>query len=183
MTVDVPPPPEPSTANDTFVDDDDLQALLARERRAKMKKARLDPEEIARRSESEFLPMTDKTDVLLVAEEQQEERANVDMEPKAEEESEGLVFDDTSEFVRAITYDPTAAAAATTQASETPAKREESMPQRSLSPVQPKEEEDDEAVLHAMQVDENDGGLEDGEEVVKPEESEVCCYADSSSQL
>jgi U4/U6.U5 tri-snRNP-associated protein 1 len=37
--------------DDAFVDDEDIQAILARQRRAKVKKAKpLDPEEIARKS-------------------------------------------------------------------------------------------------------------------------------------
>ncbi|KZT40009.1 SART-1 protein [Sistotremastrum suecicum HHB10207 ss-3] len=85
-----------------FVDDDELQAALARERRAKMKKVRsvnnLNPEDIARK----------------IAEEREKETSEANGIKKEEEQvadlgdapSEGLLFDDTSEFVRSIAYDP-----------------------------------------------------------------------------
>ncbi|KIM26365.1 hypothetical protein M408DRAFT_196090 [Serendipita vermifera MAFF 305830] len=69
-----------------FVDDDELQAALARSRKAKMKKIpKLTPEEIARR----------------IAEERETEALNA---MKVEEEV-GLVIDDTSEFVQAVSLD------------------------------------------------------------------------------
>ncbi|KAI0300922.1 SART-1 family-domain-containing protein [Russula brevipes] len=83
--------------NVNFVDDDELQAALASSRRAKIKTKKITPEEIAKR----------------IAEERtrSEERSTTDI-VKAEsgeadgEDPGGLVFDDTSEFVRGITYDP-----------------------------------------------------------------------------
>ncbi|KIK63086.1 hypothetical protein GYMLUDRAFT_163684 [Collybiopsis luxurians FD-317 M1] len=83
-----------------FVDDDELQAALARTRRAKLQKAkRISPEELARRVVEER--------------EAQEREANVKVEDSEDvkmegndEESGGLVFDDTSEFVRAVGNNP-----------------------------------------------------------------------------
>ncbi|CCM01386.1 uncharacterized protein FIBRA_03437 [Fibroporia radiculosa] len=91
--------PRPRNLDANFVDDDELQAALARSRRAKLQKTKkLSPEEIAKR----------------VAEERAKSEAqngdssfNVENGGDGDEES-GLTFDDTSEFVRAITYDPVA---------------------------------------------------------------------------
>ncbi len=182
MAVDEPRP-EPSSANDNnFVDDDDLQAALARERRNKMKKSRrLDPEEIARRSQSlVFSLLSFSTNFFLVAEEQQEESVAADMGMKVEEDEEGLVFDDTSEFVRVIAFDPVAATAAPTQAV---AKREASLPgsPSHLDAPLKEEEDDDEAILHAMQVDENllvDEKQQDEAEVGNS--NHLCGFTDSS---
>ncbi|KAF8507921.1 SART-1 family-domain-containing protein [Gautieria morchelliformis] len=107
MDVDVKQTPSGRVRNldDNFIDDEDLQAVLARQRRAKVKKAKpLDPEEIAR----------------MIAEErvrdQTEEVMRLDIQVKVENDGSGpahdgdlkggLEFDDTSEFVRAIQYNP-----------------------------------------------------------------------------
>jgi U4/U6.U5 tri-snRNP-associated protein 1 len=53
MDVDVKPIlPRERDLNVNFVDDDDLQAALARTRRAKLKAKKLTPEEIAKKSTS-----------------------------------------------------------------------------------------------------------------------------------
>jgi len=53
MDVDVKPVPIERDLNANFVDDDDLQAALARSRRAKvMKTKKLSPEELAKKSMS-----------------------------------------------------------------------------------------------------------------------------------
>lgn len=91
MEVDTPggesaPAPAPrkwASENTSFVDDDDLQASLARQRRAAFKKRqKLRPEDLARqlREESEHTPMEADT-------------------PGENEEEPGLVIDETSEFV------------------------------------------------------------------------------------
>ncbi|KAF8638256.1 hypothetical protein AX17_002278 [Amanita inopinata Kibby_2008] len=76
-----------------FVDDEDLQAALARSRRAKLQKAKkLTPEQLARK----------------IAEQQAHEEAEaqkarkVEDEYQEEEDLSGLTFDDTSEFVRTV---------------------------------------------------------------------------------
>ncbi|KAJ7274378.1 SART-1 family-domain-containing protein [Mycena haematopus] len=84
-----------------FVDDDDLQAALARSRKAKLRKAtKIKPEELARK----------------VAEQRAQEEAEarereiVKVEEMDDEEAAegagGLTFDDTSEFVRAVGNNP-----------------------------------------------------------------------------
>ncbi|CAE6512217.1 unnamed protein product [Rhizoctonia solani] len=73
-----------------FVDDDELQAALARSRRSKARKInKLSPEEIAKR----------------VAEEKNEAEAEEAMRNE-ESVAGGLELDDTSEFVRSVTFDP-----------------------------------------------------------------------------
>jgi U4/U6.U5 tri-snRNP-associated protein 1 len=90
--------PRPRELDANFVDDDELQAALARSRRAKLHKPKkLSPEEIARK----------------VAEERNREQSSQADDPLQIEDAEGgdangLTFDDTSEFVRAISYNTTA---------------------------------------------------------------------------
>lgn len=86
-----------------FVDDDELQAALARSRKAKMKKMpKLTPEEIARRSKSIFSVFEYSLMVFPVAEEKEAEAME---NMKMEQEEVGLVIDDTSEFVQSISLD------------------------------------------------------------------------------
>ncbi|KAJ7756440.1 SART-1 family-domain-containing protein [Mycena maculata] len=80
-----------------FVDDDDLQAVLARSRKAKLHKAtKMTPEQLAQK----------------IAEQRAQEEAEAREIVKAEElddgedGSGGLTFDDTSEFVRAVGNNP-----------------------------------------------------------------------------
>lgn len=96
----------PTTNLDTnFVDDDELQAALARSRKAKMKKMpKLTPEEIARRSKSFPQRHALKLTVWIVAEEREAEAAEAQNTMKVDEEV-GLVIDDTSEFVQAVSLD------------------------------------------------------------------------------
>lgn len=98
--------PAPSANLDTnFVDDDELQAALARSRKAKMRKMpKLNPEEIARRSRLVFLSSTPNTHIQIVAEEREAEVAEAHNAMKEEEEV-GLTIDDTSEFVQAVSLD------------------------------------------------------------------------------
>ncbi|KAG1871944.1 SART-1-domain-containing protein [Suillus tomentosus] len=90
--------PRPCELDANFVDDDELQAALARSRRAKIHKPKkLSPEEIARK----------------VAEERNREQSSqaddtLQMDDAEDGDANGLTFDDTSEFVRAISYNTTA---------------------------------------------------------------------------
>lgn len=102
-----------------FIDDDDLQAALARSRRAKLHKAKKQtPEDLAQRSSSfrhslEYL-LTSILFALLVAEQRDQQEADAQETINAEERDsdlqEGpggrLTFDDTSEFVRAVGNNP-----------------------------------------------------------------------------
>lgn len=88
----------PRELDANFVDDDELQAALARSRRAKLhKRKKLSPEEIARK----------------VAEERNREKSaqadhTLHIDDAEDGDTNGLTFDDTSEFVRAISYNETA---------------------------------------------------------------------------
>ncbi|KAG7089595.1 hypothetical protein E1B28_011262 [Marasmius oreades] len=81
-----------------FVDDDELQAALARSRRARLNKPKkLSPEELAkkiaqRRAEETNTPIKVEDDVK--------------MEDSEDEEPGGLTFDDTSEFIRNVGNNP-----------------------------------------------------------------------------
>lgn len=126
MQVDVPQPeaPRQRDLDANFIDDEDLQAALSRARRQKVKRTKVSPEEIAARCRRLFVYQT-KNDAdmnILVAQEKAEEEARLAVQESAttngdslmndvkkeEEDDSGLVFDDTTEFVRAIQYDPTA---------------------------------------------------------------------------
>ncbi|KAJ6619769.1 SART-1 family-domain-containing protein [Mycena sp. CBHHK59/15] len=98
-----------------FVDDDDLQAALARTRKAKLHKAtKMTPEQLAKKSESiDMLYIVLLTDVAGVAEQRAQDEAEAQEIVKVEEaldddtgNSGGLTFDDTSEFVRAVGNNP-----------------------------------------------------------------------------
>lgn len=102
--------PEARDLDVNFVDDDDLQAVLARSRRAKLRKPqKLSPEEVAKKSAltSSLLYPTSNCDHSTVTE-QRAQSMNVDDGQTVANEDDGLTFDDTSEFVRSITYDPSA---------------------------------------------------------------------------
>ncbi|KAG6908342.1 hypothetical protein DXG01_005253 [Tephrocybe rancida] len=80
-----------------FVDDDDLQAALARSRKAKLHKAKkLTPEQLAQKIAEQRT--RDEEDV--------REAINVESDKEDSDESKGLTFDDTSEFVRAVGVNP-----------------------------------------------------------------------------
>ena len=100
-----------------FVDDDELQAALARSRRAKLHKAKKQtPEELARKSSSLFRRLLEYviTSISLVAEQRDQQEADIKDAIKAEDNDYdlkeggegGLTFDDTSEFVRAVGNNP-----------------------------------------------------------------------------
>ncbi|THH20732.1 hypothetical protein EW146_g681 [Bondarzewia mesenterica] len=140
MAVDQKPiVPVDRDLNANFVDDDELQAALARSRRAKIKAKKLSPEAIARKiaKESARSEQANGLDVIKV---------EVD---EADEETAGLVFDDTSEFVRGITHNPVVV------------KKEERQPTALIEQVPPEDV--------PMDVAEE---LEAGEVVVKEDEDE-----------
>ncbi|KAH6913094.1 SART-1 family-domain-containing protein [Coprinopsis sp. MPI-PUGE-AT-0042] len=89
MDVDAKPVPIQRDLDANFVDDDDLQAALARSRKAKLRKThKLTPEELAQKIAEQRLQ---------------------DAEDVKEEEADtgaGLVFDETSEFVQAVGINP-----------------------------------------------------------------------------
>lgn len=96
-----------------FVDDDELQASLARARRAKTLKPKvLTQEEIARKRESLLclLQFEQSLSFRTVLEERNRNGgANGDtVKEEEDEEQAGLVFDETSEFVQSVQYDPVA---------------------------------------------------------------------------
>ncbi|KDN47833.1 hypothetical protein RSAG8_03253, partial [Rhizoctonia solani AG-8 WAC10335] len=112
-----------------FVDDDELQAALARSRRSKARKInKLSPEELAKR----------------VADEKNEAEAEEAMRNE-EPAAGGLELDDTSEFVRSVTFDPVAVE---------PKKLALQLPTPASAP-EPEDgeadEEDDEAMLNAIE--------------------------------
>ncbi|KAI0784257.1 SART-1 family-domain-containing protein [Abortiporus biennis] len=149
MQVDEKPiVPRQRNLDTNFVDDDELQAALARSRRARIQKPKkLSPEEVARRIAEERERSTKANGVEVI-----------NVEDEADEG--GLTFDDTSEFVRAIHYDPVAikkepkaetpALRATSNApSEGDVKMEDADEEE--GEVLVKEEEDEEAILHAIE--------------------------------
>lgn len=103
--------PEARDLDVNFVDDDDLQAVLARSRRAKLRKPqKLSPEEVVKKSSFCFslLCVISNCGCPVVAE-QRARSLNADAgQPVANDEDDGLTFDDTSEFVRSIIYGPSA---------------------------------------------------------------------------
>lgn len=114
MQVDEKPiVPRQRNLDTNFVDDDELQAALARSRRAKLQKTKkLSPEDIARKSKPTSLlyyPCLLIDSSTLVAEERAKSEGPhevIKIEDDDNDGEGGLTFDDTSEFVRAITYDP-----------------------------------------------------------------------------
>lgn len=169
MQVDEKPiVPRQRNLDSNFVDDDDLQAALARSRKAKLqKKKKLSPEEIARRSKCIYFECTTNSLILssiVVAEERERSvTTNGHDVIKVEDDDEdasgtGLTFDDTSEFVRAITYDPVAI-------------KKEPPPEKPLS-VAPSKQPSESRDLEMKAEDEAIEELEAGEVVVKEEDED-----------
>jgi U4/U6.U5 tri-snRNP-associated protein 1 len=163
MSVDTKPVAPVSRDLDVnFVDDDELQAALSRSRQAKLRKVKkVSPEEIARRGWFAHTHRRHWADGILVR-----ERSTADGDVKMEEdggdmeEIGGLVIDDTSEFVRSITYDPVAVKAEPTEARlTTPAPAaatggDVAVSELATGEVAVKEEEEDEdegAMLNALE--------------------------------
>ncbi|KAJ7593127.1 SART-1 family-domain-containing protein [Mycena floridula] len=88
---DKPAQPRVRDLDVNFVDDDELQAALARSRKAKLfKPKKVSPEELARQ----------------IAQEREEQANTMDLGKIEDVDSEGLTFDDTSEFIRAVGNNP-----------------------------------------------------------------------------
>ncbi|KAH9994826.1 SART-1 family-domain-containing protein [Russula vinacea] len=144
MEIDVKPVvPRVRDLDANFVDDDELQAALASARRAKIKTKKISPEEIAQRIAEERARSEEPSVIDLVkVEDGEADREN----------SGGLVFDDTSEFVRGITYDPVAVKKEASEASpneDTPMEEAEELEAGEV--VVKDEDEDDDAVLNAIE--------------------------------
>ncbi|GJJ08173.1 hypothetical protein Clacol_002381 [Clathrus columnatus] len=168
IDTDTKPRPRVNDPDENFVDDEDLQAVLAKQRREKLRKTRLiAPDDVALRSEY-FSKICNQglwfLTIGTVIQERQNAQAEaavtMDVEVKEEDAADGeggLEFDDTSEFVKAIQYNPV-------KQEEQPVKvkREESVQpsikQRTDSPM-----ETDEAVYE----------LEAGEVTVKEEDDDI----------
>lgn len=144
-----------------FVDDDELQAALARSRRAKLqKRKKVSPEELAQRSKIHFTSSNSGSNpkfLVVAAEREQSAYVNGVDGIKVEDEPEesGLVFDDTSEFVRAIAFNPVAV-------------KQEPPPERRISKAPSEPPHGDNMDVADEEVEE----LEAGEVVVKEEEDE-----------
>ncbi|KAG8899614.1 hypothetical protein FRB99_006534 [Tulasnella sp. 403] len=101
MQVDTAPSRE-KDLDANFIDDEELQVALSKSRRQKVKRTKITPEEIAKRLAEEKADQEARAQLAT-------SNGDTAMEDiKEEEEEGGLTFDDTTEFVRAITYDPTA---------------------------------------------------------------------------
>lgn len=170
MQVDEKPiVPRQRNLDDNFVDDDELQAALARSRRAKLqKRKKVSPEELAKRSMFSFClkPKLLLTGELVAEEKQTSTPLNGDgpevIKVEDEPEEGGLVFDDTSEFVRAITYDPVAIKqepaperpilkAPSEAPRDVKMEEDEAVEELEAGEVVIKEEEDDEEMLNAIE--------------------------------
>ncbi|KAJ6531811.1 SART-1 family-domain-containing protein [Mycena capillaripes] len=161
MDVDQKPiVPRPRDLEANFVDDDDLQAALARSRKAKLRKAtKMTPEELAKKVAEQR------------AQEEAEARAQemVKVEEVDDEDGEGdasgaLTFDDTSEFVRAVGNNPIVKEERT-EPSVVPSKQPSQSRDVSMAPgdealeeleageveMKEEEEEDDMAILDAIE--------------------------------
>ncbi|KAF9066625.1 SART-1 family-domain-containing protein [Rhodocollybia butyracea] len=104
MDVDEKPIPRIVDLNTNFVDDDELQAALARSRREKLRKPKkMTPEELARRVVEEREAEEREASTAIKIENGEDIKMEVN-----DDESGGLVFDDTSEFVRAVGNNPIA---------------------------------------------------------------------------
>ncbi|KAJ7104143.1 SART-1 family-domain-containing protein [Mycena belliarum] len=139
-----------------FVDDDDLQAALARSRKAKLHKAtKMTPEQLAKKIAGQR------------AQEEAEAREVIKVEELDDEEgagSSGLTFDDTSEFIRAVGNNPVVTEK---EPSRGPSKVKQPSPSRDVSmapgdevieeleagevEMKEEDEEDDMAILNAIE--------------------------------
>jgi len=91
-----------------FVDDDELQAALARSRKAKLHKAKkLSPEELAKKSKPINCSINYANQHITVAAQRaQEEEKQTAIKVEGDNEEAGLTFDETSEFVQAVGNNP-----------------------------------------------------------------------------
>ncbi|TRM64687.1 SART-1 protein [Schizophyllum amplum] len=129
MDVDIKPIARERNLDANFVDDDELQAALARSRRAKLNKAKkLKPEELAKKIAEERALEEAEAQRLIQAEEM--EAVNGD--------EGGLTFDDTTEFVRAVGLNPVLERKPKVEPREVPIK-----PSRDVSMAPPASEVED----------------------------------------
>ena len=110
------PAPEPAPPTENFVDDDELAASLARARRQKARQqvAKMTPEAIARNCE--WIPVWSDADPTVAAQREAEEA-----EQRQRAEEQGMVFDDTTEFVENIKQRPIEERARSSSADAEPA--------------------------------------------------------------
>ena len=110
------PAPEPAPPTENFVDDDELAASLARARRQKARQqvAKMTPEAIARNCE--WIPVWSDADPTVAAQREAEEA-----EQRQRAEEQGMVFDDTTEFVENIKQRPIEERARSSSAAAEPA--------------------------------------------------------------
>lgn len=154
--------------NMNFVDDDELQAALARSRRAKLHKTKkMTPEQLAQKSPCQLIShlctlLTPKIVAEQRAQEEEEAMNGVKITEGAydEEYESGLTFDDTSEFVRSVGLNPIVVKPEAKEPQA--AAMEEDAKERSMSR--------DMSMAPGDEVVEE---LEAGEVVVKDEEEEV----------
>ncbi|KZV88906.1 hypothetical protein EXIGLDRAFT_163275 [Exidia glandulosa HHB12029] len=139
-----------------FVDDDDLQSALARARQARIRKTKkLSPEEIAARIAEE------RAETAIKAEE--DEPFLVDDDGA---EGGGLVFDDTSEFVRAVSYNPAAPKVKAEPKVETLPKEESMQVDQPMTEMEADVKHEDDEEDEAMMLDQ----IENAIAVVEAEE-------------
>jgi U4/U6.U5 tri-snRNP-associated protein 1 len=106
--------PRPRDLDTNFVDDDELQAMLARSRRVKTRiTKKITPEDVAKKSLLYYFGFWRSYECFIVASERVQSQVGeaphaTKLEDGQETNEGGITFDDTSEFVRSITYDPTA---------------------------------------------------------------------------
>ncbi|KZT56921.1 SART-1 protein [Calocera cornea HHB12733] len=166
MDIDVKPiisAPRVRDLDANFVDDDELQAALARSRRAKTAKVKkMAPEDMARQI------MEDKKEVKMEP-----------VEPEVLVEDEGLTFDDTTEFIRNVTLQPVlvkiqtqpkqapqaTASAASPRIKDEPMDEDEVMSEMEAGEVGEDEEMNDEDMLQAIE-----SVIREAEAAVKDEE-------------
>jgi U4/U6.U5 tri-snRNP-associated protein 1 len=171
MQVDAKAPIVPRQRNldANFVDDEELQAALARSRNAKIRKTKkMSPEELAKKSISHsILASSCSHEFFIVAGERAQQEPIIngiikveDNEELDDESSRIITFDDTSEFVRAIAYNPVAVKVERTEvASKQPSPSrdvsmdngDEALEELEAGEVVVKDEEDDEAILNAIE--------------------------------
>lgn len=146
MEVDSTPIPVERDLNVNFVDDDELQAALARSRRVKIKAKKVSPEEIARKINQERV--------------RTEQNNGAEIIKVDDGDGPGLIFDDTSEFVRGITHDPVVVKREDQQITQMTAPREPTPPtsvpmdvveELEAGEVVVKDEEDEQAMLNAIE--------------------------------
>ncbi|KAJ7707694.1 SART-1 family-domain-containing protein [Mycena rosella] len=136
-----------------FVDDDDLQAALARSRKAKLHKAtKMTPEQLAKKiAEQRAQEEADAREIIKVEELDEDDAGG----------SGGLTFDDTSEFVRAVGNNPVVKEEPSVVTSKQPSQSrdvsmapgDEALQELEAGEVEMKDEddEDDMAILNAIE--------------------------------